>query len=474
MLQPPRPKEFPAMVKAMIVFDFPDDIIAAVLSSWIDMQGLARFDSALCVSKARTRFLGWIEDGSIVTDTILMCPRTPLERYTQQLEWLIERRIKVRNCILHATTAYACKKFLRKLLQFNVGANVRSVLLSAPSAQGLSIVACSALRKLQLEDCQPWEAVNSLSASSQHSLQELVIRGCNCVGGRWETKARFPYLKKLHIWKLYGKDVTEFVTGLLSAAPNLTDCRLSGTSDWCPVNDEGLRILCGSAATLEILELITPIPKFTPAAVVSLAKQCSNLKSLALGDRVNVTAVEAFTLYCGQLEGLQIWGPITVATLSAVAQHCGSRLRYLVFDVGDCGPDSLVIIAERCRLLEELQLHYCSDQAVDALVLLVSSLLHLNELFLLHSHVTDEVLNAIATHLPNLVTLGLSGIECRYSPEEALQLVTSLPQLQLCVDWSAAQRFDPAVRVALEDDRRMRVYEHYLVESTRYFEMLRW
>jgi hypothetical protein len=64
----------------MGALDLPGDVLAAILCRWIGAQALARLDTAMCASKARTTFLELMEADSFVVDTMCILPRenTPI------------------------------------------------------------------------------------------------------------------------------------------------------------------------------------------------------------------------------------------------------------------------------------------------------------------------------------------------------------------------------------------------------------
>jgi hypothetical protein len=418
----------------MFVLELPGDVCAAILRSWIDLQALGRMDSALCATISRKQFKQLVGGESFVADTVCTCSMMTFEKYAKHLEWLTNRQIKVRNWIVN-WYAESCSQ---QLMRGVAGPHVRTIQLRRLSPSAMSRVfdtfvnACCGLRELKIVYCSHWETVCTLSVPLQQSLQELVLECCD--GDHWESVVQFPNLRKLHIDYLEGNDVQRSLIGLLSASPNLIDLRVNSIFQQRPIGDESLQLLANRVPGLEILELAMEIQEFSPAAVVSLAERCSNLKMLALtcGAGLNDVVVEAFLLHCSRLEGLQLWGTFAAASLSAEAVQWGPRLRYLTIDLCYCEQDCLAVVAEHCRLLEELQLYYCGHLTgeSDSLLRLVSSLPHLRELLLECGVVTDEVLIAIASHLPRLTTLGLGGCAGHYTEAGALAVVTSLKHLQ--------------------------------------------
>jgi hypothetical protein len=71
-------------LRAMLLFGLPDDVIAAILSSWVNVKTLTRLESALCTSKSRAQFLRLVRDESFVAETVFMGVWVPGEGYSQQ------------------------------------------------------------------------------------------------------------------------------------------------------------------------------------------------------------------------------------------------------------------------------------------------------------------------------------------------------------------------------------------------------
>jgi hypothetical protein len=456
----------------MIVFELPGDVTMVILSSWVDLQTLAKFDSALCAAELRTRFLGLIADESFVADKMCRFP------HNHQLEWLTQRSMKVRNWVLNTDAAKPC---FPDSLKSTAGQHVRSILLRNQSPLGLAkvfstlAVACSGLQRLKMENCLCGETVNTLSASAQQSLQQLILLECH--DGCWTSYTQLPNLLKLHIKELCGADVIQSVTSLLTASPNLIDLRLSSFSK-APINAMSLLVLSNHAAKLEVLELDMVHQLFTAADVVSLAERCGNLRTLSLvcGRGVTEVAVEAFALHCSRLEALHLLGPLDSTALSAVAMHSGSTLRYLSLTIGQYEPAGLNLVADHCRLLEELQLQYCRFPTDDPFVRLVSSLLCLREFLLVECcNITDKVLIAIATHLPNLTNLGLYRCGNDYTETGALALVTALTKLRrFCLDTCDTTVFTPALRKRWQEASPGLHFSEVAQVPTRYFQRMSW
>jgi hypothetical protein len=214
------------------------------------------------------------------------------ENYIRHFKWLIKRQVKVRNWIVDGDVAKLCSP---PIIERLAGPHVRSLHLRFLSAERTVTVfstlamACSGIQALRIENCEYWETLSVLGEATLQTLQKLVLESCgthDC-----ESYPQFTNLQTLHVGYLGGVGVKQSVTSLLKAAPNLTDLRLSSRVS-CPISDESLHMLSNHAAGLEVLELTMEHQEFTPAAVVSLAVRCRNLKTLVLlyGDGISDAA----------------------------------------------------------------------------------------------------------------------------------------------------------------------------------------
>jgi hypothetical protein len=160
-----------------------------------------------------------------------------------------------------------------------------------------------------------------------------------------------------------------------------------------------------------------------------------------------------------------------------MAAQCSSRLRYLALDMTDCLPTGLLAIAKHCRFLEELHLCNCGGRVAYALVALISSLPLLRELILYdYVKITDEMLIAIATHLPNLTTLGLSCYKAGYTEVGAQALVASLTQLKrFSMRPCDNSVLTPALRRRWQEvSPGLKIFGDDCLASTRYFGDMCW
>jgi hypothetical protein len=75
-----------------IPFDVPESVMLTILSSWIDMQDLCRYDSAVCNYVHRADFLRII---SLPGFTVSHDPKTSKALMGHQLSWVLKRGIRL-------------------------------------------------------------------------------------------------------------------------------------------------------------------------------------------------------------------------------------------------------------------------------------------------------------------------------------------------------------------------------------------
>jgi hypothetical protein len=88
-------------MKRCFVFELPDDIVAAILSSWVNTRALTKLNTALCTSAARPQFLTLIRKASLVAVEMCTLKTLSVEKHNHQFEWLMERQMKVRDWVVN-------------------------------------------------------------------------------------------------------------------------------------------------------------------------------------------------------------------------------------------------------------------------------------------------------------------------------------------------------------------------------------
>jgi hypothetical protein len=121
----------------MFVFELPDDIVAAILSSWVNTRALTKLDTALCTSAARLQLLTLIRKASLVAVEMSTLKTLSVEKHIHQFEWLMERQMKVRGWVVNKDVVSLRPPLLVKCL---AEPHVRSVQLNFWHLHGTGVM----------------------------------------------------------------------------------------------------------------------------------------------------------------------------------------------------------------------------------------------------------------------------------------------------------------------------------------------
>jgi hypothetical protein len=164
----------------------------------------------------------------------------------------------------------------------------------------------------------------------------------------------------------------------------------------------------------------------------ALAPSFGNLKTWSFWDckQLSGRAIEALAASCAKLERVQlshrgVEGLKTTTSCSGATLVCLSLVRVAFADDSE-----LLAAAENCHRLRELELSSCTGIRTECLVQLTSAVPFLEDLLLANLNcMTDNVLIAISTHLPQLLTLNLYKSP-GYTENAAQTLIQSLTRLR--------------------------------------------
>jgi hypothetical protein len=412
------------------LFKVSSEIVTSILCCWVDTRSLGRLDSAVCQHAWRTELLTLLKSEFFVAHGIA----DPGEQKVLYFQWLTLREVRLSNWNLgyHLPTTLIAD-LARKtggLLVHSLHIHQMGEVRAAVTLMATSLT-CRHVTNIKITECDHWTGMTVLSGEAQISLCELELSSCQTKHAIDFTRNHFPNIKKLVFVEVTGGEgLAKSMASLFSSAPNLADLRLS----YMDIGTTALQGLRNHADKLKTL-LLHDCRFESKSELTSLAEKCVNLKCLhVLGDtELTDTEVVAFAAHCPQLEAVQFQWGVRAGAVHGVALHCGGHLRYLVLDgiLFENGA-GLRAIAEHCCHLRELAITACTGPGVtaDCLVLLVSSLPYLRELIIADcSSVTDAVLIAIATHLPELTFLRL--VHSRgFTAAGAAALLHSLCQLR--------------------------------------------
>jgi hypothetical protein len=228
------------------------------------------------------------------------------------------------------------------------------------------------------------------------------------------TASRLPDLHSLHIW--YARVDLDSFCRLILASPSLrsfyganltaTDRCFKALADNCP-HLQVLSFCEGTLSTLPVLVLVFHGCPLIEVVNMSTVPRTTDLDAV-------YEHISAILQHCALLKAFSAAGhgvEITDAPLLAVAQRLRDLRHLRLYDCNPTTDAPILAIAENCGNLRALELRALNAIRVSqqALTALVSNLKLFEELTLFKSHVSDQVLRAIAEHCPRLVALNLIG-----------------------------------------------------------------
>jgi hypothetical protein len=405
----------------------PRSALSELFRDWVGFRDLCRLDSAVCCGSERSQLLNFFRSSALVV-SITDLSGGSSEGTSSLIEWLIRRGIKGREWVLDGDSE---PRLIGELAANTGGPHVRSLHLSNAKEETAGILStvfakCKKIVNVRIENSEHWTGLSAVRGEAELSLQELSVVNCGTGSALHFKRSNFANLERLY---LVGGYTANTVLNLLAAAPNLKDLRLRHT----PVNNTVFELLVTRSQSLHTLMLLG-CGELTIEAVSSLVPGCVSLKTLVVSSCHKLTSIASFA-HCKLLERLQV-DVTNTQGLSEIARSCGATLLQLsLVNLKFSGDEDLLVVAEHCKRLTELELCRCRGVTAVALVQLVSSLSALKELILDECDaVTDTVLIAIAEHLPQLEFLGLfksSG----YTENGALALIKLLRSLRkLAID----------------------------------------
>lgn len=394
-----------------MLLDLPQSLVVDVISLWIKPQDIAYLDSAFCKKGARAIWLQILQ-----TERVVLRPayHQPSNILANQLKWYIKRNFKCEEFFISSNFLGVEMPIQAEFVASVGGDQVHTLELSHLTHNfsvlfGLVATNCKNLNNVVLSYCSSLLGAEVLFHLCRTNL--LTINILNIAGWPIDESINWRALELRNLQELSidGHYSAGFVQGALGCCPNLVRVRLYGTT----VDDQCLHLLAQQAHRLDTLDFQN-CTGYNPAAVVELAKQCSQLRHLewrvpgAMDEEVS-----AFLTHCPLLQNLALLGVFTQAVMVAIAAHCGARLIHLELSFFQCTDDSgFEALGKHCTALETLQLNDLSGTSQDALARLVSAQTPwkcMATMDFTNMTVSNEVLAAVASHCPQLQRLYLYG-----------------------------------------------------------------
>lgn len=397
--------DFIYCIQGAMLLDLPTSLVVDVVSSWICFRDMAFFDSAVCRKDSRAMWLQILQTKGVV---LHRASHHSSDNLSSQLNWLITRNIKCDEFFISSSFFDVATTIQAEFFETAGGNQVRvhtlefSNLTHNPGAI-LSMIGtkCKNLKRIIFKECS---SLMGADAVFQTNLEALSITAAQIDESLDWSKVELRNLRDLSIDGI-GSSIV--VQEALECCSNLVRVRLYSAI----VDDKCLHILAQRAHRLDTLDFMN-CEGYSPAAVIALAKQCSQLRHLEwrVEEATDEEGVTAFLTHCPLLQNLALLGEFTQAIMVAIAMHCGTRLLHLHLANFECTDDSgLAALSERCTALQTLQLNNIGGVSQDALVRLVLALNYLIVVDFAYMHVNNEVLAALASHCSQLQRLHLCG-----------------------------------------------------------------
>jgi hypothetical protein len=408
------------------LFDVASEIAIAILRDWIDVDTLARLDSAVCEHGAREQLLAMTSDSHFVHRNADLVTNKPC---IKAIEWLAKRQVRVANWNINSGLS---PSFIADLVSGTGGSHVDSLSLfglhegTAAVVVTLTSLKCLKISRMCISECKHWMCLSAMTGAAQNSLRNFEVKTCRTPHTIDFSRNNFPNLQSLTFGGMNDEPSSNSIAGLIAVSPNLVQfCLKFGGA-----RDTVLHALSNHAKRLRVLSM-RHVVGFTDAALCSLARSCTSLQSLhfASYDVISENVLQTFAVNCRHLRAVAVRSPSTGRAVRSLVTHRGAALRYLSLEYVQFEDNSaLLAIAQHCKNLLQLELLTCTDSELEAqdLTQLLSSLPRLKELVIeCCDAVTDAVLSAIAKHLPKLEYLNLYD-STGYTSVGALALARSL------------------------------------------------
>lgn len=374
------------VVRTCFITDLPSDVILDILSKWLRIRSVSRFDSALCSRDARSTLLEIFASNPFATKESVNIRRI------ESMKWLCLRKIRLVNIELDfyfpglseylRFSAQTIRKiecsdhqnidtiaiYCRELTSLNVNntpavENLNALLHLNPNLQTLCIEYLdgfesdfyiqqqnlSQLKSLGLQSSSFDDAklINLIEGAS--SLQQLDLSLCDDLTdtGGMAVLNNCPQLRCLKASSMQLSDVVLVKLGLscphimhlnlegnstltdasvLSIAKNLKFLRSLNMSDCTAATDESVHYLAQySAPTLRILCLVG-MAQMRVSVLQELLQKCTQLVELSVECDISKYAAEIVP-HMGNLQQFVTYVLISDDTLCLIATHCTQMKR---------------------------------------------------------------------------------------------------------------------------------------------------
>jgi len=386
----------------IMIFILPTEILADILSRWVDWPSIARLDSAMCNKLMRFEFLDKLK-GFIICNEIM-----GLSKCSNLHNWIWLRSI--RASVIHVAGNFPVDPALVEKLMHLSRNDLRRFRWfdhNLPVQFSTCIVMhCSRLTSLILERCKIDDVVWDIIAANQ-LITELRLTGY-CVTST---------VSKLHN-ALCGTNITQLS---MSGGDTLLDTTFLLMLEHMP----NLRTLKATDFTNETL---IQVSKFCPKIVhLHISDECNNVE---MDDETfvaiisNLHNIRSIRVACERL--------LTEKSLIVLAALHSHSITYLELYLSDFFPvDGIATLINRCANLKTLFFpNYFAKINLPFILAAVES----REIKHLHMHcgIDDRCMRTVLKNFPNLVTFGcwLNHYTTRSLLEQARNVATQCKNLR--------------------------------------------
>jgi hypothetical protein len=409
----------------MELLNLPSCLAISVLSSWVEVQDVARLDTTYCNHTLRPRLL------TVLRSTELVLSKTGrangYKTPAAWLKWHAERGVKASAFVLARNISDVFPEIIASFLAAVGGSKLRTVIAHNLEADvqtlfGMMAITCKFVECLCAYDCPSLLGVEALIRCCSASLTSIVVEQSVFSMDKFEV-LRLPNVQLL---RLKGKCAPLQITNLLRCCVSVVEVVL----DNLIVEDTCIETLEGYAERLTRLYL--KVIGVSGAALIRLGSRCSRLRSLFL--RVPSSAeevVETFVKTASQLSSVGLKGHVTDEALCAVASQCGNRLRHLfvgVLDEGLAGEVGVAALSKHCTALESLRCSCVAKGSHARIVGFIAAQKGLLSLNVKSLSITDAYLQALGDNCPKLQEILLSGTT-GYTATGLMRLIEGCPNI---------------------------------------------
>ena len=420
----------------MSLMDLPWGVLVCLLREWLEMEDVARLDTAMSCREGREKLLEVLGSGEV-------CYQGSIDAddklKASQVKWVGLRGVSLLGLSVDSDVT---PEMLLSVTRNSPGLH----LISLDGVTGLSAAqmseigqSCPKVEELYFFRMQNTDAIVTEAANHMHALKRVELKHCADVGNAAliALSQQCPHLKAFYFDQL-GQGIAHGVTqeGVATLAQgclSLEHIVLFGVMSF---PGAALRTIADNCVSLKVLRvaLIDTEPLtisdddlvyfslrctmttclelhmahlITDAAVTKMVQYLSHLTELFLEEFLLITddAVSAIAKYLPNLTKftLSTNNNITDASMIKVAESCTNLTELFLFRCNQITDVSMIKVAESCKELTDLNLSFCSEFSDASMVKIAESCTKLTNLTLCESNqITDATLDKLGECCPLL------------------------------------------------------------------------